>query len=63
LCAADEVAVDLFINRKTRFLQIAEIIERTLNLHKPVFKPSLEQIIESDNWAEETARKIAGQLI
>jgi 1-deoxy-D-xylulose-5-phosphate reductoisomerase len=63
LCAADEVAVDLFINRKTRFLQIAEIIERTLDLHKPVSKPSLEEIIESDNWAEETARKIAGQLI
>jgi 1-deoxy-D-xylulose-5-phosphate reductoisomerase len=62
LCAADEVAVDLFINRKIRFLQIAEIIEKTLNQHKPVPKPSLDEIIESVNQAEETARKIAGQI-
>jgi len=62
LCAADEVAVDLFINRKTKFLQIAEIIERTMALHKPVPKPSLAEIIESDKWAGETAREIAGKL-
>ncbi|MGD0855994.1 MAG: 1-deoxy-D-xylulose-5-phosphate reductoisomerase [Dehalococcoidia bacterium] len=62
LCAADEVAVDLFINRKTKFLQIAEIIERTMALHKPVYKPSLAEIIESDKWAGETAREIAGKI-
>ena len=62
LCAADEVAVDLFIHRKIRFLQIAEIIEKTLNLHKPISKPSLDEIIESDKRAEETARKIAGKI-
>jgi 1-deoxy-D-xylulose-5-phosphate reductoisomerase len=62
LCAADEVAVDLFINRKIRFLQIAEVIERTMALHKPVPKPSLDEIIESDKWAGETAREIAGKI-
>ncbi len=62
LCAADEVAVDLFINRKIRFLQIAEIVERTMALHKPVSKPSLDDIIESDKWARETAGKIARQI-
>lgn len=55
LCAADEVAVDLFIKRKLKFLRIAEIIESTLDRHKPVAHPSLDEIIAADEWARETA--------
>ena len=59
LCAADEVAVDLFIRRKIKFIQIAEIIEKTMGLHKSVPKPSLDDIVSSDKWASETALRIA----
>jgi 1-deoxy-D-xylulose-5-phosphate reductoisomerase len=62
LCAADEAAVDLFINGQIGFLQIAEIIRGTLDQHKPVSCPALEEIIEADRWAEETARKIAEKI-
>ncbi len=62
LCAADEAAVDLFINGEIGFLQIAEIIRGTLDQHKPVSCPALEEIIEADRWAEETARKIAEKI-
>ncbi|MBN1375705.1 MAG: 1-deoxy-D-xylulose-5-phosphate reductoisomerase [Dehalococcoidia bacterium] len=63
LCAADEVAVNLFIQRKLKFLRIAEIIENTLDMHKPVLHPSLDDIMASDEWARETALTIAGKTI
>jgi len=58
LCAADEVAVELFINRKIKFTQIPEIIERTLEIHHGIDQPSLEEIMEADTWARQTALEI-----
>jgi len=63
LCAADEIAVDFFLNKKIRFTVIAEIIEETMNMHTPVSNPGLDDIIYSDNWARETALKIIRQAI
>jgi 1-deoxy-D-xylulose-5-phosphate reductoisomerase len=59
ICAADEVAVDLFLNKAINFTDIAKIIEETLNMHNPVFRPGLEEILLSDEWARETALEIA----
>ena len=59
ICAADEVAVDLFLKKAINFPDIATIIEETVNRHTPDFKPSLEDILLSDKWARETALKIA----
>ncbi len=60
LCAADEVAVDLFLQGKIRFLDIATIVEKTLEKHESVPSPSLDDIKAVDKWARETALKIAG---
>ncbi len=59
LCAADEVAVNLFLNRAIGFLQISEIIEKTLSLHQSTATPTLEDILAVDEWARETALSFA----
>jgi 1-deoxy-D-xylulose-5-phosphate reductoisomerase len=59
LCAADEIAVELFLQKNIGFAEIAKIIERTLNLHLPTINPELEDIVIADGWARETALKIA----
>ena len=59
LCAADEVAVDLFLKNSIRFAEIATIIEKTLSIHKPIINPALDEIALSDTWARDTALKAA----
>jgi len=59
LCAADETAVNLFLNNSISFTEIATIIEKTLDMHRPVSNPGLEDILRSDKWACETALKAA----
>ena len=48
LNAANEAAVDLFLNRKISFLDIETIVERALNDHQTSKNPPLEEIIEVD---------------
>jgi 1-deoxy-D-xylulose-5-phosphate reductoisomerase len=55
LNAANEIAVEAFVNRKINFPQITELVRRTMDAHKTVLHPSLEQILEADNWARRTA--------
>lgn len=57
LCAADEVAVELFLSRKIKFTDIARLVEQTLSKHKPLAHPTLEQIMVADAWAREQARQ------
>jgi len=59
LCAADEIAVDMFLNRNIHFTSIAEIIAETMNLHQSIAYPALEEIIVADDWARKTAAKVA----
>lgn len=47
--AANEVAVDLFLNEKIEFLQIEEIVEKAMAKHQVIENPSLEQIFEVDS--------------
>jgi 1-deoxy-D-xylulose-5-phosphate reductoisomerase len=55
LNAANEIAVEAFVNRKINFPQITELVRRTMDAHKVVSHPTLEQILEADNWARRTA--------
>ncbi|WNS77209.1 1-deoxy-D-xylulose-5-phosphate reductoisomerase [Bacillus sp. DTU_2020_1000418_1_SI_GHA_SEK_038] len=48
LNAANEVAVAAFLNGKTTFLQIEELIEKALSIHKNISNPSLAHIQEVD---------------
>ncbi len=51
LNAANEVAVEAFVNGKIKFPQITETVRRTMEAHKVVLHPTLEQILEADAWA------------
>jgi 1-deoxy-D-xylulose-5-phosphate reductoisomerase len=55
LNAANEVAVEAFVNRKLSFLGITETVRRTMDAHKIVAHPALEQILEADAWARKAA--------
>jgi 1-deoxy-D-xylulose-5-phosphate reductoisomerase len=55
LNAANEAAVEAFVNCKINFPQITETVRRTMDAHKIVSYPTLEQILEADSWARHTA--------
>jgi 1-deoxy-D-xylulose-5-phosphate reductoisomerase len=57
LNAANEVAVEAFLNRKINFMQITEMVRRTMKAHKTILHPTLEQILEADAWARREAAK------
>jgi 1-deoxy-D-xylulose-5-phosphate reductoisomerase len=59
LCAADEVAVELFLNHRIGFTEIARIVQRTLEQHQNIQQPSLEEILAADAWAREYAIKLS----
>lgn len=51
--AANEKAVALFLDRKIRFLDIYEIIENAMDAHTIIENPSLEQVLETEQWVYE----------
>jgi 1-deoxy-D-xylulose-5-phosphate reductoisomerase len=53
LCGADEVAVDLFLNRRIRFTDIARLVEQALDKHVNNPHPALEDITGADKWVRE----------
>jgi 1-deoxy-D-xylulose-5-phosphate reductoisomerase len=54
LNAANEIAVDAFVNRKINFTQITQLVRDAMDRHKVVAHPTLEQILEADGWARAT---------
>jgi 1-deoxy-D-xylulose-5-phosphate reductoisomerase len=54
--AANEVAVELFLERRIRFPQIWQTVERVMQAHDVAQHPALEQLIEADAWARARAR-------
>jgi 1-deoxy-D-xylulose-5-phosphate reductoisomerase len=57
LNAANEVAVEAFVNRKINFPQITETVRRTMDAHQVVAHPTLEQILAADAWARQEASR------
>jgi len=58
LCAADEVAVELFLSQRIKFTDIARLVEQTLEEHKAVAHPTLEEIMAADAWAREKVMQL-----
>lgn len=56
LCAADEVAVELFLSGKLRFPDIPRLVEYMLDEHKSIEDPTIDNILGADLWAREEAR-------
>ena len=55
LNAANEVAVDLFLQEKIRFLEISDIIEHCLQKTTLIAKPSVEELLETDKEVRKMA--------
>jgi len=51
--AANEAAVELFLDGKIRFVNIIEFIEHCLDKHKVVADASLDELLNVDAWARE----------
>ena len=48
--AANELAVSKFLNREIKYLEIMEIIEDCMKAHKNIENPTLEEILETEQW-------------
>jgi len=59
LCAADEMAVELFLSHTIGFTDIAKIVQKTLEQHQNIPQPSLEEILVADAWARKCATKLS----
>ena len=60
--AANEIAVDAFLNGGIRFTEIAEVIRQTMDAHAPKPVATLEDALEADRWAREKAESLVHAL-
>ncbi|HHV95390.1 MAG TPA: 1-deoxy-D-xylulose-5-phosphate reductoisomerase [Clostridiaceae bacterium] len=60
--AANEVAVNLFLNNKIRFTQIPVIISNVMDKHIVNNNPTIDDIIEVDEWARIEAMKVYNNI-
>jgi 1-deoxy-D-xylulose-5-phosphate reductoisomerase len=55
LNAANEVAVSYFLEKRMRFPQIWQTVERVMNAHESIAHPGLDEILQADQWARAEA--------
>lgn len=55
LNAANEVAVSFFLEKRMRFPQIWQTVERVMNAHESIAQPGLDEILQADQWARAEA--------
>jgi len=58
LNAANEIAVEAFVNNKISFPQISEAVRETMDKHQVLSHPTLDQILEADSWARSEAARL-----
>ncbi len=56
--AANEQAVEMFLNGRIDFLDIPELIHRVMSNHDCIPQPGLEDILQSDRWAREECGRL-----
>jgi 1-deoxy-D-xylulose-5-phosphate reductoisomerase len=62
LNATNEVAVEAFLAKQIRFTDITRIIQEIIEVHKVIPNPSLEEVLQADNWARGLAREKIASL-
>lgn len=62
LNAADEIAVNAFLQRKIGFMDIPAIIEAVMERHCPIAEPDLNTVWEVDEWARARASELVQKL-
>jgi 1-deoxy-D-xylulose-5-phosphate reductoisomerase len=55
--AANEVAVEAFLEGKIKFIDISVVIEKTMNAHLPHGLATIEDVLLVDRWGREKARE------
>lgn len=60
--AANEKAVGFFLENMIRFIQIPKLIEKVMNQHQVIPSPGLDEILQSDQWARNTAEKVMNEF-
>ena len=61
LNAANESAVEAFLNRRIAFIEIPRIIEQALVHHQALSHPALEDVLAADEWTRSFARETIGK--
>jgi len=61
--AANEIAVEAFLDARIGFVQIAQVIERTMDRHMAQNLTSIEEVLLADRWGRDTAREICRGLV
>jgi len=56
--AANEVAVEAFLNNDLKFLQIYPIIKKVMQKHQTIKSPTLNEILHADSWARRQAKEL-----
>lgn len=57
LNAANEVAVDAFLNNQIKFTDITRMVKMVMDKHSVIDKPTLNDVIEADSWARKEINK------
>ncbi|UCE82761.1 MAG: 1-deoxy-D-xylulose-5-phosphate reductoisomerase [Deltaproteobacteria bacterium] len=60
LNAANEVAVQAFLDNRIPFKRIAELVDQTMQEYKQVSAAELETILEADGWARQRTEEAIG---
>jgi len=58
--AANEVAVEAFLQGRIRFTEIAAVIEKTMDAHQPHVLNCIEAVLTSDRWGRTKAKELIG---
>ncbi len=58
LNAANEIAVQAFLDQKLAFIQIPDVIGQTMDSHRIDKQPNLSDITKADQWARHQANEI-----
>jgi 1-deoxy-D-xylulose-5-phosphate reductoisomerase len=57
LNAANEVAVEAFLEGRLEFLKVPSVIQKTMENHQPLRLNSVEDVLQAHSWAREEARE------
>ena len=63
LNGANEIGVTAFLEGKIGFLEIPQLIEKTMEKHETFSLHSIEQAIEADQWAKSRATEILRDMV
>ena len=62
LSAADEVAVEMFLDGAIGFMDIYRTVDKVIGDHTPSSGSGLDEVLHADRWARERAREVAQKL-